>query len=401
MTRRRLLPIASLSLVSLSLGAISCEKVSPFAPAGTVITMIAATNPVALNGTTDVVAVLMKTGTSGTTTGTGASGLPVADGTLVSFTTSLGRVEPAEGRTTNGRVTVRLFADGRSGTAKVTAFSGSASQTLDILLGGAATERVLVAANPTSLPWMGGSATITARVEDAAGSPVVGVPVSFSTTAGTLSTLSGTSDTAGVATTVLSTTGEATVTATAGGKAGTAPVTLRTQATVSLSVPTSAPIVGSPAMFSVTPGSGATLSNVLLSLGDGSTQSLGTVSSTSSYSYFYRDEGIFLVRVTGTAADGSQVTASGSVAVVGFSIAAAVDPASSPLGTVFSFSVTGIPDNVPIHSIEWRFGNGVTRTTNSTGTSYQYPAAGSYTATVTVRPVYGPTRTATIDVSVS
>jgi len=343
----------------------------------------------------------MKSGTSGTSTGTGASGLPVADGTLVSFTTSLGRVEPAEGRTTNGRVTVKLIADGRSGTAKVTAYSGSASQNLDILVGGAATERVLVTANPTSLPWTGGTATITARVEDAAGNPVLGVPVSFSTTAGTLSTVSGTSDTAGVATTVLSTTAEATVTATAGGKVGTSALTLRSQAFVTLVLPTSASVVGSPVTFSVAPSDRATLSNVVIHFGDGSSQSLGTMSSSSSVAYFYRDEGVFPVRVTGTGADGGQVTASGSIAVVGFSISAAVSPTSGPLGTVFSFSVDGIPASVPIQSIEWRFGNGVTRTGSSTSTSYEYPLVGRYTATVTVRPVYGPVRTASVDISVS
>lgn len=400
MTSRHLLHIASLgSLMVVSLGSISCEKMSPFAPAGTVITMHSATNPVTVNGSTDVVAVLIKNGSTGVGTSP-TVGNPVADGTIVAFTTSLGRIEPAEARTINGRVTVKLIADGRSGTAKVTAYSGSASQNLEILVGGAATERVLVTANPTTLAWNGGAATITARAEDGAGNPVAGVPVSFSTTAGTLSVLSGTTDSAGVATTVLSTTAEATVTAAAGGKVGSAALTLRPQAYVTLLVPTSASLVGSPVTFSVTPSDRATLSNVVIHFGDGSSQSLGTMSSASSVAYFYEDEGIFLVRVTGTGADGGQVSASGSIAVVGFGISATASPSSGPLGTVFSFSVDGIPSSVPIHSIEWRFGNGVTRTTSSPSTSYEFPQRGSYTVTVIVRPVYGPARTASVDVSV-
>src|SRR5439155_19498537 len=63
---------------------------------------------------------------------------------------------------------------------------------------------------------LGGSSTITAAVADVNGNALGGVPVTFTTTGGTLSTSLGTTDQAGIALTVLTTTVQATVTATAG-----------------------------------------------------------------------------------------------------------------------------------------------------------------------------------------
>lgn len=406
MVPRRLSPLVLFGLLTLAgAGSVSCEKMPLLAPAGTVITMVSTTNVLPVNGSTDVVAVLIENGSTGTGTGTGATpggsaGTPVHNGTLVSFTTSLGKIEPAEARTNNGRVTVKLTADGRSGTATVTAYSGGARQTLEVVIGAGAAERVLVTANPTSVPALGGTATITARVEDVSGNPLPGVPVAFTTTAGTLSAVSSVTGDSGLAVTSLSTNAAATVTATAGGKSGTAAITVRAAAQVTLGLPTGSLIVGSPVTMTVTPSAGATLSNVVVQFGDGSSQSLGTITGASTVAHFYESEAIHLVRVSATDADGGPVTASGSLAVIGFNIAATASPASGLLGTVVNLAVTGVPPNVPIGSVEWQFGNGVTRTTSSTQTSYEYPVRGAFTVLVTIRPVYGPARTASVGVSI-
>src|SRR5688572_6045342 len=173
----RLGPTLTLACV-VALGAMACDKVPLTAPAGTEITLVASTNVLPINGSTDLVAVLIEA--------EGGAGTPVHNGTLVNFTTSLGRIEPAEARTVNGRVTVALKADGRSGIATVTAFSGSATQTLEVRIGAAAADRVSVIATPSSVPPNGGIVTIIARVEDENGNALAGVPVSFSTDAGTL-----------------------------------------------------------------------------------------------------------------------------------------------------------------------------------------------------------------------
>ena len=115
------------------------------------------------------------TGTTGTTTTTTAgAGTPVQNGTLVSFTTTLGSIEPSEARTSNGQVRVKFKAGGQSGTVTITAFSGGASGKLENLkIGTAAAERVLVSASPQTLGPGGGTAVITARVEDTSGAGLV------------------------------------------------------------------------------------------------------------------------------------------------------------------------------------------------------------------------------------
>lgn len=405
----RMVPRASrfILLGLLTIGGIAsaaCDKVPLVAPAGTVITLISTTNVLPINGSTDVIAVLIESGTTSTGTGGatgGSAGTAVHNGTLVTFTTSLGRIEPAEARTTNGRVTVKLTADGRSGKAVITAFSGSATKTLEVTIGAAAAERVLVTANPTSLPSIGGTSTISARVEDASGNPLLGVPVAFTTTSGTLSPVSAVTNDAGLASTTLVTNAAATVTATAGGKAGTAALTLRSAATLTLGVPSGTTFVGAPVTVTVTPSSGAVISNVVVNFDDGNVANLGTISSVSSAANAYDSEGIFVVRATGRDADGAAVGASGSLAIIGFSITAAASPSAGPLGTVTSFSVSGVPTTVPVHHVDWDFGNGQTRTTNSLTTSHEYTQRGKYVVRVTVHFSEGPPRSATIEVSIT
>jgi len=110
----------------------SCED-SPFvAPTGTGITLAAA-GTIPANGFTDITALLLRGGFTADAVTKGV-GPPVKDDTVVSFLTTLGHIEPSEAKTKDGQVTVTLFGDGVAGTAKVTAFSGSASSTIDITL---------------------------------------------------------------------------------------------------------------------------------------------------------------------------------------------------------------------------------------------------------------------------
>ena len=410
--RRFTHPVLLGLLTAAPLVLVACDKVPLLAPAGTVITLVSTSNTLPINGSTDVVAVLIENGSTGTgANATAGSGTPVHNGTLVSFTTTLGKVEPAEARTNNGRVTVKLMADGRSGKATLTAFSGGASKTLEVTIGAAAAERVLVSAAPTSVPASGGTVTVSARVEEASGNPIVGVPVAFTTTAGTLAATSAVTNAQGVATTTLSTTLNATVTATAGGKAGTAAITARSATTVTLLVPSGAQTVGAPVSFTVTPSTGATLSNVVVNFGNGRTQNLGTISGATAAAHFFESDGIFLVRVTGTDADGATVSASGSVALVGFTISATSTDAVQSFalkGGLVTFSISGVPTNVSIHSVDWDFGDGNTASTNSLTTTHRYtvgpapapaPNVPLYrTVLITVRPNFGPSRTTTVQV---
>ncbi|MDA8145520.1 MAG: G1 family endopeptidase, partial [Thermaerobacter sp.] len=161
-----------------------------------------------------------------TATVTDAAGAPLA-GVTVDFATTLGTLSAtsattdAQGQaqvsltsTAAGPATVTGSAQGVSGTAQVT-FTPVVS-------------KVSVTASPSSVPANGTAASgITATVTDAAGAPLSGITVDFTTTLGTLSAASATTNAQGQAQVSLTSTaaGTATVTATAQGVSGTAQVT--------------------------------------------------------------------------------------------------------------------------------------------------------------------------------
>src|SRR6266849_5785371 len=92
------------------------------APTGTVITLLPATTSVSLNSEVTIVATVILNGQapssgagSGTTTTRTGGGTPVQNGTVITFTTTIGRIEPSEARTHNGQVSVRLITGSTSG----------------------------------------------------------------------------------------------------------------------------------------------------------------------------------------------------------------------------------------------------------------------------------------------
>src|SRR4029453_17929694 len=142
------------------------------------------------------------TPTTPTSTSSAGAGTPVHNGTVVTFTTTIGRIEPSEARTNNGQVRVTYFANGQSGTATITAFSGGASGKLENLkVGSAGADRLLRTASPQALACSGGSSTVSARVEDVSGVGLPAVPVTFTTTKGAVNPGSVITDSNGTAAT--------------------------------------------------------------------------------------------------------------------------------------------------------------------------------------------------------
>ncbi len=381
-------------------GTVACERVPLLAPTGTVINLTLATDVAALNSSVDVIAVLIENGgASGTGTGTATSttgaGTPVQNGTVVSFTTTIGRIEPAEAKTQNGRVNVKLVTSGQSGKATITAYSGGAKSTAQITIGAAAVERVLVSAAPASLGSGGGSTTITAKVEDINGNPLAGVPVQFNSTKGTLSPQSAVTNSNGVAVATLSTTAASDVTATAGAKtSAVVKVELATLGTISLTGPSGSFSVSSPAQFTVTAGT-VRLSNVSLNFGDGdSTPAVSmTPSQAQTYQHFFKNDDIFTVRVAGTDPDGAQVSSQMQVAVTRISATVSVPSPTAPSRSVLG-TVTLAPNsqNAAIDRYEWNFGDGsasAVKTSFGNTQSHTYSAPNTYRVTVRVVPSYG------------
>ncbi len=224
MLRRPSLLIAVSSLALLA--TLACDGIVRVAPPGASMTLFTSATLLPVNGEVEITALLQR-GEQGVsqnpnqpTPAPVPSGIVVNDGTVVQFSTTLGRVEPAEAKTANGQARVRLIGDGRSGTAIVTAISGSLVQTIEIEVGAAGANRVVLTANPGSLPAGGGTSTISARVEDGSGNGLAGVPVNFSSNNGTLSSISVVTNSLGVATTTLETATTTTVTGSIGSGTG-------------------------------------------------------------------------------------------------------------------------------------------------------------------------------------
>ena len=359
--------------------AVSCDKVPLLAPSNTTIRLISNVSVLPTNGSTEITAVVIE-----------AAGTPVQNGTVVTFTSSLGTVDPREARTSNGQVTVRYNSGGQSGTAKVGAFSGgSKSDDLEILVGSAAAGGVSVRANPAIVPSTGGSAEIIATVVDTGGNPLRGAPVTFSTTFGTLSAASAISDSAGEARTQLTTNVEAKVTARVGGgtTASTGEVTVQARSvpTVTITAGTNnTGEVGIPMVFTLEPPAAATsnaIREVIVNFGDGTVRNLGSLLARTTVAYTYSRAGVYTV--TATATDVMNFSATTSVAV---NINEAATVPVTILATVgsgglvtFNASITGsIGGGGTIRTYEWDFGDGGSATTTGPSTSHRYTGTGTF-----------------------
>jgi hypothetical protein len=391
----------------------ACNKAPFVAPSGTAITLLATSTVVPLNGSMELTAVLLEGGLSAGQNGstvTSGVGTPVHNGTKVYFSTTLGRIEPAEAETKDGRVTVRLVADGRSGVATINAISGPATQTLDVTIGGAAAARITVTAEPQALSSSGGTTTIRARVDDENGNGLQGMPVSFSTTAGSLSATTAVTGSDGIASTTLTTPAPATVTASAGGASltGTVAVTTATRTTLSITPPASA-TVSVPASFTLvvgTSGGGTNgvLDDVVVRFGDGDQVSLGTVSQgvAATFGYLFGESGVQSVTASGRDPQGNIVTAGTQVAVSPLIANGTVSPTAVTLGNPAVFTVTVTPANAAIQSYIWDMGEGAGPvTTSSNQRTHVFTQRGTKTVTVTVVPTKGPRITVLIQLDVS
>jgi len=176
-----------------------------------------------------------------TATVTDQFGNAVADGTVVSFTTSLGSVSPVSATTVNGVATATLSST-VAGVATVTATVGSLSATAQVTF--VVPTSVTLVAVPSTLP-VGSLSTLTATVFDQFNNPiVVGVVVSFTTSLGSVSPVSATTVN-GVATATLSSTvaGVATVTATVGNLSATRLVTFTVGPAAQLLLTATPPVI--------------------------------------------------------------------------------------------------------------------------------------------------------------
>jgi hypothetical protein len=344
----------------------------------------------------------------------------VQNGTTVRFTTTLGSVTPVEAQTANGLAIATFQAGASSGVAEIHAISGGATGTtgtgttttttnvVKITVGSAAVSKVLVRANPASVPASGGTVEITATVTGGASStdnnPVPGVPVSFSTSAGTLSSTTATTDQNGVAQVSLTTTRKATVTASAGAATpATVDVNANAAASVTLSTSPSNPAVGQPVLLTVTPATDTT-PDVFIDWGDGSSSSLGTVRSAQTVGHSYRNAGSYGITAVANQDGVTFQTATAVTVAPPPSVAISVSPSTGTTATTFVFTVTPATGN-GVKNVAIDFGDGDSRDlgsiTSAATVSHRFGSTGTYTIKTTETDGSGNTTTAISVVVVS
>ncbi len=419
--------------LSVVIGAVSCGGSPLLAPSGTAIFVILSSPTVGLNSSIDVTAVLIESGqqSGGTGTGTGtgtstgtsttAQGTPVHDGTVVSFTTSIGRIEPAEARTSNGRVTVKLITGGESGFAIITAYSGGAKLTSpQVAVGTAAVAEaakggVTVSANPQALPSGGGTSTISAIVQDSNSNRMPGIPVTFVTSSGTLATTTATTNSTGVATTTLTLLNTTTAAVTANVKAIVGAVTSTdlpiiaapraAAATITLTASPASGAMSAPVTFTIDVGATVPVSNVTINYGDGSSRALGSFSGRNTAVHYYSAPNIYPVTVSATNADGIVTSASTEVAIRGLTGTLTAAPGTVARNSLITFTAAVTQTEAVIDHFSWDFGDGTSTDSVGGAQSHVYDlatvAAGIKTITVRVYPLYGSSFKITLQISVT
>lgn len=363
--------LSVLALVALPLALVAaCDKVPLLAPTGSTINLFAATTTVSLNSQVDIIATVIENGSAPAGTGTGigtptgttttsrtGAGTPVQNGTLISFTTTIGRIEPSEARTHNGQVTVKLITGGTSGTATVTAYSGGATtQLTNLKIGTAAVKTVSVTTTPQSLGANGGTTQVVASVTDEGGSALAGVPVTFSTDKGSISPSTVVTDSSGVATATLTTSATAKITAAVGALTGTSTVTVNARSLTSFTANPSAASAGVPITFTVKPAAGANISDVRIDFGDGSSANLGAIGGETTVPHIYNASGSYNAVVTARDTSGDSGTLSTSV-LIGSLPVTLTAPSTVTVNTPVTFTVGGI-GAAQIDHYTWTFDDG-------------------------------------------
>ena len=200
--------VAILLLVLSLLPAVGCDKATPVAPSGAVLTVSANPSKIGVNGRSTI-----------TVLGRKPDGNPLNTGTEVRLTVDKGTLDSGLLEVdSHGEATTTFRGDGRSGDAKITATTGGgmtmATTTVQVGESSATKPSVLVSANPSIIP-VNGTSTVTVIGRNADGSPAGGQQVILTSTLGALDSGRLTTRNNGTAETVLR----------AGAQAGTATIT--------------------------------------------------------------------------------------------------------------------------------------------------------------------------------
>lgn len=389
-----------LALASVVVVASACDQVPLTSPTGSTISLSIDKNIVPVNGQATITAVVTE-----------SSGTAVHNGTMVTFQPTLGRVDPPEAQTVNGRAVATYIAPSLSGTATINAYSGSASTGsgnassggVQVRVGSAAVGSVALTVAPATVPQNGGTVTLSALVLDSAGNALPGVAVLFSTDQGTLSSSTVFSDGNGNAATTLTTNRVTKVAATVGAQKGEFTINVVTAPTLTIDGPTPAsPLVGSAVAFTLTPSTSATsvpIQSVLVEYGDGRTQQLGAITGPVGLTHTYSRAGGYTVTATATDINGQRGVSSKAIVVgeatlptVGLS--ATPNPVPTANNGLTTMTVTATAGSAPLRSVVVRLADGTVIYSGTGGGTFAYqfgtfPGGRTYTVTATATDTLG------------
>jgi uncharacterized membrane protein len=215
------------TLLALGLFAVSCDKGTPVAPRGAVLSVSASPLEIGVGGTSTITVVAHR-----------GNGVPVNRGTEIRLGTTLGSLPEIVTTDERGIARAVLQAGDRAGTARVTAASGAVEASpVEVRIGFRAATVVLQAV-PGTVGRSGGTVALTATVLDEQGRALEGAVVNFRAGVGTFSANLVRTDAAGIARTNLTLTAgdiaslagdslEVTAQAAAGGASGTGTTLVR------------------------------------------------------------------------------------------------------------------------------------------------------------------------------
>ncbi len=387
-------------LIMLAVLTAACEatKGSLVAPTDSLITLTASAELLTTN-TTALITVTVKE----------SNGSAVEDGTEVLMTASLGQLDRPKVRTKEGTATLLFRAGAETGAARIEAASAGARGSLELSIISEAVGRVTLTASPLSLPSSGGQADLTATVLASDGSTVSGVPVTFNTTAGTLTPSSPVrTDQQGIARARLNTTSAATVTARVQEtRSSDVHIGLRHDVSLEISATPAEPLAGQATTFTIGHSDPSVPGMLSMNFGDGETADLGKPKSELRTEHVYRNAGGYNATVVFTPTSGGQLRQTVRVEVRGdgaaFDLAVSVSPAEPTEGREATFTIAPSHPNVP-GELSIAFGDGDTDRLGSLKATitavHIYERAGGYNATAIFDPSEGPEQRSTIRVNV-
>jgi hypothetical protein len=188
------------------LPAVGCDKATPVAPNGTILTISANPSKIGLTGRSTITVVGRK-----------PDGNPLNPGTEIRLSTDRGTIDSIVTTDSSGRAEATFRGDGRSGSAKITAATAGTTVDTTIQVGETDETRptVLVSVTPSTVA-LNGTAEITVIARNSDGSPVArGERVTLTTTLGRITP----------ANVEIGPNGTATATLNAGDREGTATIT--------------------------------------------------------------------------------------------------------------------------------------------------------------------------------